>query len=239
MEHSLLHVEKGLEYSFLYECDAESIHILLSMLEHRCAYPHLRLSYVLMRRIITSIKRVLKHRKDRDYILVALRRSLDDDLKRFEMAVHLNAYMAGYHNAQWLNAVEYLALQELSPEALSSGMSLLHLPHNTEVQRLKANLFYELKERTGEFQELKELSTAYARNVLRKKIYSINDHIDQQLVIDWEDPRYFKVEENYLTILDMNRIYNKCNQALYRTITKVYKNAFWEGINDAVLERYS
>ena len=239
MIENLRNVEKALEHNFLYESDADAMHILLSMLDHRHRYHNLKPSYRLMKRLNTALKRSLRDRKDRDYIILALRRLVNDDVNRFELSVVIDAYSKGYRSDYWVDQLERCALELYSPDELSRMRDLFQCTKQGKAMGLKSDLFYSLKENSRYFSDLKHLTSAYCRRVLRYKIYRLNENIDKQIVLDFEDLSRLRVEENNLTIRELHHIYNKCNQYLYNNVTKVYKDAFWNGVNDAVLERYA
>ena len=239
MDDSLLSVEKSLEYKFLYESDADSLHLLLSMLAHRYCYNNLRPRYTLMKKLNTALKRSLVDRRDREYVILALRRLINDDVNRFEMAMVVDAYSLGHHDNTWVNQVERCAVEQYDPEELSRMCVLFQNQKDGRAMGLKSKLFFALKEQTNQFSEIKHFSDVYCRRVLKKKIYRLNEHLDKQIVVDFEDLSRLKLEENNLTLKEPNHVYTKCNQYLYDNVTKVYKEAYWNGINDAVLKRYS
>lgn len=232
-------IEKSLEYSFLYDNDAESMHILLSMLDHRYRLKNIQPKYMLMRRVNTAMKRALIQRRDREAILRALKKLLNDDINRFELALCIEVYAKGHEDEAWVDLVERMALRFYSPEDLASKGELFQNCIGGKPSGLKNQLFHDLKAETDGFRDLKKLSSDYCRRVLRKRIYRLNDYIDKQVMLDFNDLTRLKLEENNLTIRDLNYIYNKCNRYLYNNVTKVFKESYWNGINDAVLERYS
>lgn len=239
LNDSLVQIEKGLEHSFLYESDAASIHILLSILDHRHRYSNLKPKYTLMKRINTALRRSLKERKDREYVIAALRRLINDDVNRLEMAVVIDAYIKGYNRAYWVDLIERLALEYHEPDELSRLPMLFQNAKDGKAAGLRSRLYHELSETTDGFRDLRKLCSGYCNKVLRARIYGLNACTDKQIVLDFDNPARLKLEGESLTTRDLKDIYSKCNRYLYRNITKVYKEAFWNGINDAVLERYS
>lgn len=239
MNENLECIEKELEYSFLYNNDSDSMHLLLSILDHRHKYNNLRPRYVLMKKLSTSLKRAIYLRKDRESVIRALKKLVNDDINRFELAVVVEVYAKGLVDHDWINRVERLALEEFSVEELCQMSTLYQKSKAGKAMGMKSQIFHDLKIATDGFKELKKLTTIYCREVLKKKIYRLNDYMDKQIVLDFDNLQNLKLEENNLTIRDLNHIYNKVNKYLYNNITKVYKESYWNGINDAVLERYS
>ena len=83
MDNRLLQVEDGLENRFLYQNDPDSMHMLLSMIDHRQKLANLQPGYRLMEQMSKSLNRSLRYRKDRDYIVSAIKKLINDDVNRF------------------------------------------------------------------------------------------------------------------------------------------------------------
>lgn len=239
MEDRLLEVEEGLEYRFLYDNDPDSIHLLLSLLNHRFQHSNIKPRYQLMKRIGTSLKRVLRTRKDREFIIQAIRKRINDDVNRFEMAIFLKGYSAGFKASSFVDRMERLALVEYSPEQLARMNQLFQSCKAGKVMGLQSAVFRYIKLETNGLQNARRLSNLYAKKVLRRKIYGLNDALDTQIVLDFDHLSRLKVEEERLNVRELTFIYSKINHYLYNNISKVYKYAYWNGINDAVLERYA
>lgn len=238
MAEQLLQIEEGLEERFLFEEDSDSLHILLSMIDYRHKFLNFRPAYLLMRQISISLKRFLRPRKDRDYILHAVKRLVHDDINRFELAVVLKGYGSGLQASDCIDRLERLALKEYSADQLERMQLLYHQAKKGEVMGLQSKLFFQMKEDTKRYRELRKFASFYCRRVLRKKILQLNESLDAQIVLDFDDLSQLKMEEGVLTIQEINDIYQRLSRYLYNNVAKVYKYAYWNGINDAVLERY-
>lgn len=238
MDSNYQQIEKNLEYSFLYDNDPDSMYILLSINEYRYRTYNLQPSYRLMQRVSQALKRHLSARRDREYILRALRFLVNDDLYRFELAVVIEGYSRGLRDSFWVDKLERTALTEFSENELISRSILYHQAAKGRSIAVKSMLFHELKIRSEGFRALHSRSTSYSRKVLRRKIYRLNDYIDQQVMIDFDNITQVKPEESVLTLKDLKTIYQKINRYIYNNVTKIYKEAYWYGVNDAVLERY-
>ena len=238
MNSGLQNIEKDLEYSFLYKNDPESLHILLSMIEHRYQNYNMYPKYQLMKKISISLKRFLSKRRDREYIVQAVRRLINDDISRFELYIVLEAYYEGYRDAFWVNKLERLAIEEYDEDQLMMKKSLYQHDKCGKALGIKSILFHELKIKTLNFQELHQISSIYGKRVLKKKLYCLNDYIDKQMIIDFTDSPQIKLEEKNLTVHQLKKIHHKCNQYLYNNVAKIFKESYWNGLNDAVLSRY-
>ncbi len=239
MNDRLLQVEEGLENRFLYQNDPDSMHILLSMIDHRKKLSNIQPGYRLMKHMMKSLKRSLRYRKDRDFIVAAIKKLINDEVNRFELAIFLKGYVAGGQSSYFVDRLERLALQEYDPEQLAQLPTLFHNQKRGKVMGLQSMVFYHIKTSTKGNQEVRQYSNLYCRKVLRKKVFQLNGSLDSQIVLDFEHLSQLKVEEGNLDLRELNMIYGKINHFLYNNIAKVYRYAFWSGMNDAVLERYA
>lgn len=239
MADQLMQIEEGLEYRFLYDDDFDSMHLLLSIIDHEHKLSNIQPQYQLMKRLGTSLKRMLKARKDRDYIIQAIRKRINDDVNRLELAVFIKGYANGLHASFYVDRMERLALSEWDEAELSQRHQLYHTAKSGKVMGLQSAVFRYIKMETHELENARQLSNIYSKRVLRRKIYSLNDVLDTQIVLDFEHLTHLKVEEEKLTMKELTCIYSKICHYLYNNIAKVYKYAYWDGVNDAVLERYA
>ncbi|WP_071705546.1 hypothetical protein [Murdochiella vaginalis] len=239
MDNRLLQVEEGLENRFLYQNDPDSMHILLSMIDHRQKLANLQPGYRLMKQMNTSLNRSLRYRKDRDYIVSAIKKLINDDVNRFELAVFLKGYVSGGQDAFFVDRLERLALQEYEPEQLEMVSILYHHCKQGKVMGLQSMVFHHIKTSTKGNEDVRRFSNLYCRRVLRKKILQLNGSLDTQIVLDFDHLSRLTVEESGLELSELNMIYGKINHFLYNNIAKVYRYAFWMGLNDAVLDRYA
>lgn len=239
MNDSLLDIEKSLEYSFLYDNDTDSLHVLLSIFDHWHRYKNMCPKYILMKKLNTALKRTLTDRRDREYIIRAIKKLINDDINRFELAVTMDVYSKGYEDAESVDRLERIALENFTDDELHNKKILFHNVKSGKAIGLQSRLYHNLKVEQDDFKQLKRLSSMYCKKVLKHKVYQINSYLDKQVVLNFDDLSQLKLEENNLTIKELNHIYNKLSQYLYNNITRVYKEAYWNGVNDAVLERYS
>jgi hypothetical protein len=222
---NLTRIEESLEYNFLYGNDPVSMDVLLSIMGEGTRLDHLEPRYTMMKKINTSLRRALGERNDKEYIIRALNRLINDDVNRFELHIIIKAYALGKQDSVWVSRLEMLALSQYSPEALGERPYLYHQAKSGKAMKLQSELFHERKLKTRGFRQLKKLADAYCKALLRKKIYKINDYMDRQIVLDFEEPTHLKVEESPLTIKDLNFLYYKVNRYLVSNSARVYKQA--------------
>lgn len=238
MAEHIFQIEEALEERFLFENDSDSLHILLSIIDNKHKYLNFQTRFILMKQISSSLKRFLRARKDRNYVLHAIKRMINDDVNRFEMAIVLKAYAAGMRASEPVDRLERLALKMFTAQELEKKNILFHEADKGEVMGLQSHVFFNMKNETNNYHDLKKFSSLFAKKLLRKKILRLNSSLDAQIVMDFDSLSRLKTEESCLNMKELNEIYHRLNRYLYNNVSKVYKYAYWRGINDAVLERY-
>lgn len=231
-------LEENLEYQFLFENDPESIHLLLSMIDLDHPKTNLHPKYLLMKNISRSLNRALRSRKDRAFIIRAIRQMINDDVHRFELAIVLKAYPLNSEFSSWIDHLERIALENFSPKELEKMQFLYQDAKAGKAMAVKSKLYHWLSWRTDSYHDLHRLSNLFCSKVIKKKIYLVNDHLDRQIVLDFDNLNRLKDEESSLTIKDLNFIYRKIRQYMSSNVVRIYKDCIWEAINEAVLERY-
>lgn len=231
-------VEKKLEYKFLYNNDIDSIHILLSVLENKYDYFNIKPKYTLMKYVSYGLYRTLAFRKDREAILHTLKILINDDINRIELSVNIEAYSNGFYSHEYVDKIERLALKYYPVIALENRRKLFHNSKIEEVKYAKDEIFYALEENSLVFDNIEKIARYFCSENLRAKVYSINEYMSSQLVIDENNLGVLKLEGKMLTLQELNKIYDKLEEQLVRNMKNVYKMYFWYGINDSVLKRY-
>ena len=63
--------------------------------------------------------------------------------------------------------------------------------------------------------------------------------MDKQLTIDYNSDKYkIKDDEELLNLDELNNIYKETVKIVLRNCLRLYKEAYWYGLNDRVLKRY-
>ena len=238
MYESAKSIHEHLEHHFLYNHDASSMHLLLSLVSQEHVLTHLKARYFVSERVFRAMRRALSGRADRHHIMRALQQLLLDAIHRIELAFVVDAYCAGREQEAWIDAVERLALKEYDHKELQSLDMLYHDADRGMAMGIQSRLFFALKEETDGFFELHEWIRVYGARVIKPQIYQINRHLDRQLVLCFDSDTLIQEEEGALTMSMIRRLYYCCLRYMGNHLVRAYKQALWEGINDAVLERY-
>lgn len=231
-------LHKSLEYNFLYNNDLNSMHLLLAMLENEVRLKKLRPKYICMTSIKRSLKRTLKYRRDRDLIIRTVTKLLNDDINRLELSIYIDSYSSGFQDAEWVNKLENLAVKTLPLEEIFQKSILFHESKNPDVVRLRNELNAFLDSDKILNDRIKRITFSYCEKVLKKKIYSINDNLDRQLMISYHDSDKIVNDEDFLTIPELTNLYQKLMTSYIKSIIRIYRSSYWYGINDRVLNRY-
>ncbi|MDO5718464.1 MAG: hypothetical protein Q4P34_05715 [Tissierellia bacterium] len=231
-------LHKSLEYNFLYNNDLNSMHLLLAMLENEVRLKKLRPKYICMNSIKRSFMRTLKYRRDRDLIIRTVNKLINDDINRLELSVYIDSYSSGYQSDYWVNKLESLAFKTLPVEDICQKSILFHEAKNPDVLKLRNELNDYLDSDKIRNERIKRITFTYCEKVIKKKIYSINENLDRQLMISYNDSDKIVSDEEFLTIPELTNLYQKLMTSYIKSITRIYRSSYWYGINDRVLNRY-
>ena len=236
----LVQIYDGLEYNFLYNNDINSMHILLNLYDLEDNMMNICPKYMSTREIRKKIKRLLVYRKSRQLITNNIILLIHEDIDRLELVLYLEGYKYGYFNPKWVNILEDAMLKHYSIEEIYEKNFLFH--HSTEfpeIEELKENFKVEIETNEKETQNLEKNIYTYCQKVIKNKIYNLNLYIDKQLTIEYDSRgTNIKEEDPYLSIGELNKIYDIIIKTIIKNTIISYVNASWFGVNDRVLNRY-
>ena len=239
-KEDLVQIYDGLEYNFLYNNDINSMHILLNLYDLEDNMMNICPKYMSTREIRKKIKRLLVYRKSRQLITNNIILLIHEDIDRLELVLYLEGYKYGYFNPKWVNILEDAMLKHYSIEEIYEKNFLFH--HSTEfpeIEELKENFKVEIETNEKETQNLEKIIYTYCQKVIKNKIYNLNLYIDKQLTIEYDfNGTNIKEEDPYLSIGELNKIYDIIIQTIIKNTIISYVNASWFGVNDRVLNRY-
>lgn len=229
----------GLLYNFLYNNDINSIHILLNLYDAETNMTNIYPRYRCTKEIRKQIKRLLFPRKDRQLISSNVAMLVHEDIDRLELTMYLKGYYRGYNDNKWVNILEDETLKLLKEDELYGKSFLFHYDKSRrEIQRIVKDLFMYLDFRESQTDNLGGLISTYCNKIIKKKIYNLNSYIDKQLTIDYSRENPDIGEEPLLSHKQINSIYSFLLKTIYKNMLSTYKEAYWFGVNDRVLNRY-
>lgn len=230
----------GLKYKFLFKNDINSIHILLNLYDIEDNIKNIFPKYVSMKYLRNNIRRIFRKRKGNQLIAQNLVSLIHDDINRLELLLYIEGYKGGFSNIKYANALEKLTYRFYSLEELYSLKYLFHFETKIEeVLDLKEILFEELISSDDDNTNYIDTIREYCDFVIKSKVFSLNKHLDKQLIMETKRNGINIVEDDYLlTKEDLNRIYKEVLKIIIRNGLKLFKDAYWNGINDRVLLRY-
>ena len=239
-KEDLVQIYDGLEYNFLYNNDINSMHILLNLYDLEDNMINICPKYMSTREIRKKIKRLLVYRKSRQLITNNIILLIHEDIDRLELVLYLKGYKYGYFNNKWVNILEDATLKYYSiDEIYEKNFLFHHNPEFTEIEELKESFKTEIEINEQKTKKLEKIIYTYCQKVIKNKIYKLNLYIDKQLTIEYDSRgTNIKEEDPYLSIGELNKIYDIIIKTIIKNTTTSYANASWFGVNDRVLNRY-
>lgn len=239
-ELSFSDIKKSLLHRFLYQGDSDAIQILLNIYKIEERIDNVFPSYISIKSLKKDILSFLKDKVGKELIASNISQIIHDDINRLELVVYLFGYRKGLKSFHAANELEILTLKYFTVEDLYTKPILFHYEcENKEVLLFKESLLSEMKRTKFLKNNLVNMLNWYNKNVLKKKIYSLNEHVDRQILINTESDKLKFIEvENHLNYRELRGLNKKLMRFLYRDGVRVYETAFWNGLNDLVLRRY-
>lgn len=231
---------EGLKYNFLFNNDINCIHILLNLYDLEDNIRNIFPEYVSIRNLRKNIKRALRKRRGNQLIALNLSNLVHEEINRLELFLYLEGYKLGYIDIRHVNELERLALNYRTLEYLYNNKYLFHFEtSNQDVLELKTKINNELNREERSSKYLYNLIYKYASNVIKPKVFSLNKYLDKQMTIDYNSENInIKEDVTLLTKDDLNSIYIQLVKIMLKDGFKLYKDAYWYGLNDRVLKRY-
>ena len=231
---------EGLKHNFLFNNDLNSIHILLNLYDLEDNIRNIFPKYVSIKFLRNHISRFLKDRRGNQLIALNLGELIHEDINRLELLLYLEGYKNGYVNIKEANDLEKITVKSYSVNELYYRKYLFHFESNSEkTKKLKENLFIKLNQNKNTSNRLQDLIDGYFENVIKTKVFSLNKYLDKQLTIDYEsDFTTITEDDTLLTNEDLTLLYNEVKKIISRNGMRLYKDAYWNGLNDRVLKRY-
>ena len=230
----------GLIYKFLYKNDINCIHILLNLYDLEENITNIRPKYISIHHLKKYICKFLKKRKGNHFISLNLGQLIHEDINRLELFIYLEGYKHGYMNNYWVNILEKITLKNISFEQLYKSKYLYHFETKVEqISDVKSLIYEEIQENEKQNKFLYNIIGSYSENILKGKVLSLNKFLDKQLTIDYNARLYnIKEDDGFLTLDELNKIYKEVLKIILKDGYKLYKEAYWYGLNDRVLKRY-
>lgn len=229
----------GLLYNFLYNSDINSIHILLNLYDIETNITNIYPKYRCSKEIRRKIKRILFPRRDRQLVSNSVAMLLHEDIDRLELTLYLKGYISGYHDNKWVNILEDETIKHYAVDEIYGKNFLFHYDTSTkEIQDIVKKLYRYLELKEEESNSLENIIISYCQKIIKKKIYNLNSYTDKQLTMSYNLKNLNIQEEPLLSTSVLDSIYKSVVKSIDKNIIKTYKEAYWFGINDRLLNRY-
>ncbi len=230
----------GLIKKFLYKSDINCIHILLNLFDLEEDITNICPKYITTNNLKKRMSRFLKERKDKHLISLSLGSLLHEDISRLELFIYLEGYKQGYYNNYWANRLEKTTLVNIKLEDLYTMKHLYHFETNLEeVKKIKSKIFKGIDQLESRDDYIYSSILEYSTSIIKLKVFNLNKFLNKQLTIDYNSASSnFIEDEDLLDIKELNDIYNETVKVIFNNSVKLYKDAYWYGLNDRVLKRY-
>ncbi|HLR21918.1 MAG TPA: hypothetical protein VK087_07925 [Tissierellaceae bacterium] len=233
-------IYEELKYNFLFNNDINCIHILLNLYDLENNINNIFPKYVSIHYLRKRISRLLQDRPGNHLIAYNLGELIHEDVNRLELFLYLEGYKYGYLNNEEINTLENKTLKYFKVSDLYNMKYLFQFDtKNAEIEEYKNLLYENLQEQEKSNKYLYNTITGYTDNVIKRKIISLNKYLDKQLTIDTNlETLNIKEDDTLLPLDELNEIYNAVVKIILKNSQKLYKDAYWNGLNDRVLKRY-
>lgn len=234
-------IKRSLLHRFLYQADSDAIQILLNIYKIEEQVDNVFPSYISIKSLKKDLMVFLRNKIGKELISSNLSDMIHDDINRLELVIYLFGYRRGLKSVQQINELEIFALKNYGVENLYYKKSLFHFEkENHEILRFKEKIFNEIEGSKTFKKNFLSMLHLYNKKVLKSKVFSINEHVDRQISIDVDSRKTRFIEvENHLSFRELKGLNKKLMLFLYRDGVRIYEAAFWNGLNDSVLRRYS
>lgn len=209
------------------------------MLENEYKVYKVRPEYQCMTRLCRSLGRDLIHREDRNEIMDAVYRIINNDVNRLELAIHLDHYARGYCDNDHVNELEILALKSMPVEEMYGRKILFHKEQSGDVLVFRNRLFGLVDRDDARTKRIKRITYAYCERVLKNKVFLIDKKIERQLVFNLENKEIAILSEREVTLSERDKLYNRVFMSCIKSMQRIAKEAYWYGLNDRVIRRYT
>lgn len=236
----LTHIYQGLIYNFLYNNDINSIHILLNLFDVEIHMSNLYPKYRCIKEIKKGIKKALFPRRNRQLVSNNVSMLIHEDMDRLELTLYLIGYNDGYYDKKWVNPLEDIAVRYYSLEEVYGRKFLFHYDTSLkEIQKMIKEIDNEIDTREAKENTINDFISRYCEKMIKKKIFNLNSYIDKQLTIEYSIRKPdIREEGTLLSVKELNKIYNIILKTVKKNMKSTYKEAYWFGLNDKVLNRY-
>lgn len=239
-DSKVYNIYEGLKHNFLFNNDINCIHILLNLYDIEDNINNIFPKYVSINVLKKHISKHLKNRPGNHLIAFNLGELIHEDINRLELFLYLEGYKHGYLNIKLVNILEGVTVKHFSISELYSMKYLFHFDtKEKEILDCKNKIFEDLQIEENENKVLYNTITNYTSSIIKTKIISLNKYLDKQLAMDYNSQMInIKEDETLLTLEELNGIYKEVVKITLKNGFKLYKDAYWNGLNDRVLKRY-
>lgn len=229
-----------LKHNFLFNNDINCIHILLNLYDLENNISNIFPKYISINKLRKHISLLLKNRRGKHLIAYNLGELIHEDINRLELYLYLEGYRRGYLDSKNVNTLEGLTMKYYSVSDLYNMKHLFQFQgQELDIKKFKIAIENEIVDFEKEENCLYNIISNYTNTIIRPKIITLNKYLDKQLAMDYTYKNInIREDETLLTLEELDKIYNVVEKIAYTNAMRLYKDAYWNGLNDRVLKRY-
>lgn len=233
-------IYEELKHNFLFNNDINCIHILLNLYDLENNISNIFPKYMSINKLRKHISVLLKRRRGKHLIAYNLGQLIHEDINRLELFLCLEGYRQGFLDSKNVNLLEGITIKHYSISELYNMKHLFHFEvKDQDIKNIKIFIEDEISDIEKEDSHIYNIISNYMISVIRPKIISLNKFLDKQLAMDYTYKNInIKEDETLLTLEELDKIYKAVEKITYTNAMGLYKDAYWNGLNDRVLKRY-
>ncbi|NLM06311.1 MAG: hypothetical protein GX219_05260 [Tissierellia bacterium] len=226
----------GLLEKFLYNKDHDCVYNIFDMDLSEGHYKNLSPSYKMVKNIRRRLSYFFRDVENKTEIVNYISKEIGEDINRLEVYLNIIAHNLGYSNTSEANKLEIKMVRGIS----NNQDCLFFELENEEVDNFKKKLLSKLIHDERNTENIKEIVRNFSNTLIKKKIYSLNSREVGQLILKYDDTGYSISDLPELVTRDeIDELYKRIFRSMYKNAVKVYEEAYWQGLIDRVMARYS
>ncbi|MDO5725957.1 MAG: hypothetical protein Q4P29_06640 [Tissierellia bacterium] len=233
-------LKRSLKYKFLFNGDLESMQLLLNIYELEENIEYITPRYLPLSELRKSIEKILKDRRGVQLTARNLAELIHDNINRFELSIYLEGYINGYRSIKLVNKLEKMTLKHMDlPTLYKRNYLYQYSAMEDEVKSFRAIVMRKLNYSLNQSESFFSNIRIFYNSMIMPKVMKLNDHLDSQLTMESDgNETIIKYECEPFTPVELAMLSRALSTTVTSNAAKLYKEAFWNGLNDRVLKRY-
>lgn len=226
----------GLLEKFLYNKDHNCVYNIFDMDVSEGHFKNLSPSYKMVKNIRRRLSYFFRELENKAEIVNYISKEIGEDINRLEVYLNIIAHNLGYSNTNQANKLEIKMVRGTYIEQTCP----ISRVDNEELGDFKKKILSKIIVEERNTERIKEIVKNFSNTLIKKKIYSLNSRNVGQLNIEYDDTGYLLSDLPKLVTRDeIDELYKRIFRSMYKNAVKVYEEAYWQGLIDRVMARYT